>query len=293
MITIKNNKLEVEIDQLGAQITHVVDAKGSFDYIWNGKAWKRHAPILFPSIGRSNDDHYVVDGQTYPMPQHGFARDLQWENVRKADDQVLLQLKASPKTKEYYPFDFTLQVDYKLVGNQLLTKYSVTNNDKTTMPYALGSHPGFNIPIDDDGVFEDYTLTFGPHPKEIQQLGINPAPFRDGTKAPFTAVDKDNVLKLDHSTFDNGLIILDAKKIETVTLRSDQTAHEIKLNVKHFPYITLWTMENATEPYLCIEPFAGLPDQASDQPTDWANKKGNNFAEPGETQSFEYGIEFS
>ena len=226
MITIKNNKLEVEIDQLGAQITHVVDLKGNFDYIWNGKAWKRHAPILFPSIGRSNDDHYVVDGQTYPMPQHGFARDLQWENVRKADDQVLLQLKASPKTKEYYPFDFTLQVDYKLVGNQLLTKYSVTNNDKQTMPYALGSHPGLNIPIDDDGVFEDYSLTFGPHPKEIQQLGINPAPFRDGTKAPFEAVDG-NVLKLDHKTFDDGLIILDAKKIESVTVSSNQTAHPV------------------------------------------------------------------
>lgn len=51
-------------------------------------------------------------------------------------------------------------------------------------------------------------------------------------------------------------------------------------------------MEHETQPFICIEPFAGLPDQASDQPTDWNNKKGNNLLEAGESHTFEYGIEF-
>ncbi|ANZ69906.1 aldose 1-epimerase family protein [Pediococcus claussenii] len=291
MIKLKNNRLEVEIDQMGAQLTHVVGVESQYDYIWNGEAWKRHAPILFPSIGKSNNDQYELNGQTYSMPQHGFARDFAWEKVNQSENAVLLELKANDKTKEMFPFDFMLQVEYKLEENKLLTGYRVINNDSKAMPYALGSHPGFNVPIDDDGVFEDYSLTFGPNQKEVVKLGVNPAPFRDGTKAPYDRV-KDSILPLDHEMFDDGLIILDAKKIENVTLRSEQTAHEIKLDIKQFPYVTLWAMEHETEPFLCIEPFAGLPDEASDTPTDWKNKKGNNLLEPGETHTFEYGIEF-
>lgn len=77
-----------------------------------------------------------------------------------------------------------------------------------------------------------------------------------------------------------------------MSLTSPQTAHEVKLNFKDFPYLTLWTMENRTEPFLCIEPFAGLPDEAAETPTDWKNKKGNNLLEPQETQTFTYTIEF-
>jgi galactose mutarotase-like enzyme len=291
MIKLKNDCLEVEIHNMGAELAHVIGKESGYDYIWGGKAWKRHSPILFPAIGKSNNDEYVLDGKTYHMPQHGFARDFDWQKANQAENRVMLELKANAQTKEMFPFDFTLQVEYKLDGNQLRVGYRVINNDDKNMPYALGSHPAFNLPIDDDGVFEDYSLTFGPNQKQVKKLGINPVPFRDGTKAVYEAV-QNSELALNHEMFDDGLIILDAKKIDTVTLHADQTAHEIKMNIKQFPYLTLWAMDHQTEPFLCIEPFAGLPDQASDQPTDWKNKKGNNLLEPGESHTFEYGIEF-
>lgn len=87
-----------------------------------------------------------------------------------------------------FPFDFTLQVEYELKDHQLLTTYYVINHDERRMPYALGSHPAFNVPIDNDGIFEDYHLTFSPHQKQIQRLGVNPVPFRDGKKAPWEAI---------------------------------------------------------------------------------------------------------
>lgn len=291
MIKLKNDRLEVEIDNMGAQLTHVIGNESGYDYIWNGDAWKQHAPILFPAIGKSNNDEYVVDGKTYRMPQHGFARDFDWQKVNQAENRVVLELKSNAKTKEMFPFDFTLQVEYKLDQNQLLIGYRAINNDHRMMPYALGSHPAFNLPIDDDGVFEDYRLTFGPKQKQIKRLGVGPIPFRDGTEAPYPSIQASE-LALNHEMFDDGLIILNAKKLENVTLHSNQTAHEVKLNIKQFPYLTLWAMEHETQPFICIEPFAGLPDQASDQPTDWNNKKGNNLLEAGESHTFEYGIEF-
>lgn len=68
MIKLKNDRLEVEIDNMGAQLTHVIGNESGYDYIWNGDAWKKHAPILFPAIGKSNNDEYVVDSKTYRMP---------------------------------------------------------------------------------------------------------------------------------------------------------------------------------------------------------------------------------
>ena len=48
MLAIENNQLKVEINEVGAQLTHVVDKTTNADYIWNGSEWERHAPILFP-----------------------------------------------------------------------------------------------------------------------------------------------------------------------------------------------------------------------------------------------------
>lgn len=291
MIVLKNNQIEVTIDTVGAQPIKVINRQENFNYIWSGEAWKRHAPILFPAIGKSNNDQYMVNGQVYSMPQHGVARDLEWEVTAQSENQVSLRLVATVRTKATYPFDFTLEVNYQVHENKLITKYIIRNNDDQIMPYALGSHPGFNIPINGEGDFTDYELKFTPHQDEIKHLGINPAPFRDGSESVFDAI-KDSNLQLTHSLFDNGLIILDAAEINEIIAQSMKTTHSIKLNVSEFPYVALWTMERAKEPYLCIEPFAGLPDRASNELTDWNHKKGNNFVEPNQKQSFQYEIEF-
>ena len=65
MLTIENNQLKVEINEVGAQLTHVVDKTTNADYIWNGSEWERHAPILFPAIGRSNDNKMCIRDSIY------------------------------------------------------------------------------------------------------------------------------------------------------------------------------------------------------------------------------------
>lgn len=116
MLTIENNQLKVEINEVGAQLTHVVDKTTNADYIWNGSEWERHAPILFPAIGRSNDNKYILNGKTYEMKQHGFARDYPWTVVDKGDDRVSLTLTENEETLAVYPFHFSLMVTYTLVN---------------------------------------------------------------------------------------------------------------------------------------------------------------------------------
>ena len=40
-----------------------------------GPAWPRHAPVLFPIVGRLAGDQLRHGGSAYRLTQHGFARD--------------------------------------------------------------------------------------------------------------------------------------------------------------------------------------------------------------------------
>ena len=75
-VTLKNESLTVLIEDKGAQLCSVKNAAGA-EYIWKADpaVWNRHAPLLFPLIGRLQDGEYTVHGQTYHIGSHGFARD--------------------------------------------------------------------------------------------------------------------------------------------------------------------------------------------------------------------------
>ncbi|MGY3711067.1 hypothetical protein ACWOAS_09390 [Lactococcus lactis subsp. lactis] len=47
LLTLKNNELTVQINPKGAELTHVIENKNKFDFIWNGSEWPKHAPIFF------------------------------------------------------------------------------------------------------------------------------------------------------------------------------------------------------------------------------------------------------
>ena len=65
MVTLKNTHLTVEIDDLGAQLCSVKSPEGT-EYIWQADPaiWGRHAPLLFPVIGRLQGGQYTYKGQT-------------------------------------------------------------------------------------------------------------------------------------------------------------------------------------------------------------------------------------
>ena len=53
----------------------------------NGKVyWKRHSPVLFPIVGKLKKNQTLIGGRTYELPQHGFARNLEFEPITKLDN---------------------------------------------------------------------------------------------------------------------------------------------------------------------------------------------------------------
>jgi galactose mutarotase-like enzyme len=282
MITSHSDQYTAVINPLGAELTHLTTATGR-ELLWQapeGKFWRRHAPILFPAIGKSNADRYQWQGQEYEMGQHGFARDYPFTVVQQADDVVVLRLVANADTRLRYPFAFELTVTYWLSAEGLQITYHVFNAGAEMMPFALGFHPGFQL----SAPLETYLLEFEGGHAPIAQLGVGPAPFRDGRISPLLAAQA-NLLPLSHQSLDAGLVILDARDMTAVTLREQAGRQVLRLSIKDFPYVTLWTPEHQQAPFICLEPFAGLPDQKGPV-TDWRYKLGNQLLPAGESHEF-------
>lgn len=147
---LKNNFLTVTLSDKGAEIQSVKDVNSGREYMWQAdpEIWGRHAPVLFPVVGRLKDDQYTYDGKTYHMGQHGFARDAQFTVEEQDDKHIVFLLTSNEDTKKMYPFDFELRVSYSLVNNLLEEHFTVTNTDTKEMIFGIGGHPGFNLPTD-------------------------------------------------------------------------------------------------------------------------------------------------
>jgi len=102
-------------------------------------------PVLFPIAGKLPGDTYSVDGQSYSMPQHGFARRLPW-TVRQAEEaRLVLGLTSSEETLRQFPWRFDAQLTFLLSGTTLTLLFDAENRDTRPMPLHLGYHPYFHV----------------------------------------------------------------------------------------------------------------------------------------------------
>jgi galactose mutarotase-like enzyme len=288
MQTIENSQFKVEINEHGAELTHLVNKSENFDYIWNNNIWPKHAPILFPAIGRSVGDTYEYNGKTYEMPQHGFVSDQDFTVEAKSDTNLVLALTANDETKKFYPFNFKLIIAFNLSSNGLKLIFTVDNLDNQKFSFSLGSHPAFNVPINGEGAFTDYQLEFSPNELNLNQFEIIkvPAPYRTGKVIPIAGANK-GTINLNYEMFAAGLVIVENDGILSVKLSSEKTNHSIEILLADFRYVCLWTKEGADAQFLCIEPFLGLPDVNGRQ-SELLTKEANILLDPHQSKSFQY-----
>ena len=105
-------------------------------------------PILFPICGNLPDNQYTLNGQTYTLKQHGFARDLPWQVTQQAvadAASLTLELTSSDATRAQYSFDFKLAFTFELQGHSLELRQQFTNLSAQPMPFSTGLHPYFLV----------------------------------------------------------------------------------------------------------------------------------------------------
>jgi galactose mutarotase-like enzyme len=105
-------------------------------------------PILFPICGNLPANQYTLDGHTYSLKQHGFARDLPWRATQQGTTDgasLTLELSSSDDTLAQYPFAFQLAFTFKLRGHSLELQQQFTNLAAVPMPFSTGLHPYFLV----------------------------------------------------------------------------------------------------------------------------------------------------
>lgn len=278
--------LEAEISSLGAELTSLYDKELNLEYIWqaDAKFWGRHAPVLFPIVGRLQGDRYRIGRRYFNLGQHGFARDLDFELLLEREDEIKFRLQSSAETLKIYPFKFQLDIHYKIYGPILTANYEVRCLEKKDLFFSIGSHPAFNIPVA-EGVLEDYFIEFeynefsGPYYLEHD--------LADFDQKPNLGVFQGKRLPLSDKLFERGALIFKDLKSTKVSIRNRRDDREIVVDVGEAPYLGLWRPVGA--PFVCIEPWYGVADVlgASD---DYLKKEGVIHLEPGEVFKCTYSI---
>jgi len=255
---IENSKIKVTVDDMGAEMTSLILKKTGVEYLWQADPtyWTGHAYNLFPICGRLWEGKYTYGGKTYEMNLHGFARKTVYTLDSKTETSLTFKLTDSAETLAQYPFKFTLYLTYTLDGASVITSFRVENNDEKELIFALGGHPGFNVPLAEGESFSDYTISFS-EKCEPKQLCMSETCYYLGETKPFK-VRCGKSFKLSHDLFDNDAVFLTDVAPE-VTLKSSVSGRFVKVSYEGMSYVGFWHKPKTEAPYVCIEPWVSIP----------------------------------
>lgn len=287
---IDNDFLTIEIHTKGAELISIKTKAEELQYLWQADpiVWGRHAPILFPMVGRLNEDKTLIEGETYHMSQHGFARDFEFQIIEKTSESIICQLLASEETQKKYPYKFNLLVEYILIDNKLEVAYKVENIDDKTIYFSIGAHPGFICPLLKSEKFEDYYLEFSS--KEDADIYLLEGGMFSGEKAPH--LRNNNVIPITRELFENDALVYENLKSSSVSLKSRNHHRGINFNFEGFPYLGIWSKPQGDGDFICIEPWFGLADFKNSDGI-FKNKKGMLTLEEGKYFECKFVIEIN
>ncbi len=286
--SLENDQCRVTVNSHGAELSSFIRKDlTELEYIWQADptVWARHAPVLFPIVGRLPQDTYLHEGQEYKLPQHGFARDQQFALLSQTSDELTFSLKADEATRALYPFDFELLIRYQLRGNTLGVTWQVHNpGAERELLFSIGAHPAFRCPLLPDERFEDYYFEFD-HAVSFERH-LLAGGLLTGQTAP--VLNNQTELPLTYELFTDDALVLKKFDFTHLTLRSRKSARTVRLRFDGFPYLGLWT-KGPGAPFVCVEPWQGVASTAGG-PQELAEKEGILNLPPSQTFTTEYSI---
>lgn len=257
---LENETIAVAVESFGAELKSVKSKTDDKEYMWcaDEKYWKRTSPVLFPIVGSLKNQSYLYEGKEYPMSQHGFARDREFTLVSQSDNSIMFELKADADTLKVYPFQFTLQVGYELMGNTVKVLWKVVNEEKDKeMYFSIGAHPAFNCPMNGEESKAGYAM----------KLNAKGNPLYSRINGDGLMLDPKSELKLDegsvvftHDFFNEGVYIIEDCQASEVSLQDLEGKPYVTVSFDA-PLFGIWSPEKKNAPFVCIEPWYGRCDR--------------------------------
>ncbi|HEY1039911.1 MAG TPA: aldose 1-epimerase family protein [Bacteroidia bacterium] len=258
MYILENDSYKVSISALGAELTSVYSKKMKKELLWQAdkNIWARHAPVLFPIVGKLKNNTYTFEGKEYHLPQHGFARDKEFKLSVQTETTVELELRNTEETQLIYPFSFRLIICYELANGLIKCTYKVLNTDNKEIFFSIGAHPGFICPMYENETLNNYRIEF--QEKEVSERRL----LSEGlcTDDHEKVFEEPGILSLSSSLFDKDALVFDDLRSTSLRLVSDKYC--LSFNWFNMPYFGIWAKKDA-EKFICIEPWSGIADSVN------------------------------
>lgn len=285
---LKNGRLTARVDSLGAQLVSLKNERG-FEYIWTGdpQYWQGQAPVLFPIVGALREGKAKIDGNWYEMGQHGFARHREFALAEQTESQVSLRLSSDFETKKLYPFAFAFTVSYTLLPDGLETRFHVENTGDKVLPFSVGGHPGFNVPVDEAAAFEDYTIRFERPETQKCPAIVEGKGLIDPAKTAYS-LEEEQEIPLRHSLFYHDALVFENLRSQKIQIVNKATGKGVEMDFSDFPMLGIWSAKN-DGPYVCLEPWTGCATR-TDEGDDFEKKHGMTFLPAGAAADFAFTV---
>ena len=280
LIEIASPHLSAAINPLGAELTHLRDASGRALMTDADPAfWTGHAPILFPIVGALANDSYRLDGKTYTLEKHGFARRSTFALVDHSAERAVFRLGDDAATHAVYPRAFALTLAYEINDVTLSLTAEIANREtERTLPASFGFHPAFAWPLQYGLPRADHRIRFAAdEPEPLRALTPDGLILAAERPSP---LDDARTLRLRDDLFTDDALIWDRVHAQSVRYGAP-TGPQLRVDFPDTPMLGIWTKPGAA--YVCIEPWHGIADPVGFT-GDLTQKPGIFVLAPGETK---------
>ena len=175
---------------------------------------------------------------------------------------------------------------YAVADGRLTQTFAVTNTGSVDLPFTLGGHPAFNVPVpgDEGASFSDYELVF-PERWTARVPTIDERGLHDFSRMHELFRDSDR-LRLTHELIDRLLTVVFVDVPGRSVKLVGPAGHGVELDFEGFGYLGVWTA-SADAPFVAIEPWVGCAT-AYDESDVFEEKRGTIALAPGASceQSF-------
>ena len=286
-VKLENEFLYVEIAEMGAEVTRIYDKTEDNEILWEGNPvyWKRHSPVLFPNVGKTYKNRVLINGTQYPTSQHGFARDNVFTCIEAANEKASFMFRSSEETKEVYPFDFELHINYKLNKKELTVEWQVKNCGDETMYFTIGGHPAFRFAKPEE-TKADYVLKI-PGKEKLEYVLIDISCGCANVDEVHTLQLSEETYPLSDELFAKDALVVDNGQVEEAWLCHKDGTPYVGVRSAGFPNYGIWSVEGA--PFVCLEPWMGRCDNVGFN-AELSEKPNVNKVEAGEKFIKDYTI---
>ena len=287
MFQIESEELVLKIASLGAEMKSLVDKQTGQEYLWHADPayWGRTSPILFPFVGGCKNNEMSYEGETYSVPKHGFARNMEFDLISRSEHEIWFAFTSNEETLKEYPFHFCLSIGYRMEGKKIHVMWKVENTDKKKMYFSIGGHPAFNCPIHADENQTDYKIAF-----DVENNLQNSLIAADGLLAEdqIELELQDGKLAITEHLFDNDALVIENEQVHKVGFVTPSGKEYVSVEFDA-PVVGIWSPAGKCAPFICIEPWYGRCDRSNFTGTLEEREYGNEL-NPGELFEKSYTI---